>query len=71
MAPTNLIHKLISAGLTNTSDGLLFNFCSISNRKAAITACEESISRREKELTFLKEFRKELQEQLDQEVSNV
>jgi len=56
MSANQVVKLLIKAGLTHTSDGLLFDFCSREKFWAAKESCEESIRRRESELAFLKEL---------------
>lgn len=62
MGANPTVKKLINAGLTHSTDGLLFDFCSREQWKAAITSCQESIDQREIEITFLKNLLKELEE---------
>ena len=70
MAANILTKKLIDAGITANTDGLLRDFVSRGNYLAAVGTIDASIIKRQLEIDFLVEFRNDLHSQIldDQEV---
>ena len=67
---SNLNKKLINAGITANTDGLLRDFVARGMYQAAIGVIDAAIIKRQLEIDFLVEFRNDLHSQIldDQEV---
>jgi len=70
MAPNNLTKKLIDAGITANTDGLLRDFVGRGMYRAAIGTLNEAIDKRKSEVDFLENFKKDLAAEIleDEEV---